>query len=94
MRTLVVLVAAVVLGLTGGYAWSKYSRPSAAAAINAHQQLSAKPGQTAREIEETAYYPDCDAVRASGKAPLMPGQPGYRAELDPSGTGLACPPLS
>ena len=94
MRALVLLVAAVVLGLTGGYAWSKYSRPSAAQIANSPKIPSAKPGQTSAEIEESAYYADCDAVRAAGKAPIYPGQPGYRAELDPSGTGVACIPTS
>lgn len=36
------------------------------------------------------YYPNCDAVRAAGKAPLYRGQPGYRPELDRDGDGIAC----
>jgi hypothetical protein len=36
------------------------------------------------------YYPNCDAVRAAGKAPLYAGQPGYRAGLDGDGDGIAC----
>lgn len=36
------------------------------------------------------YYPNCDAVRAAGKAPLYRGQPGYRAGLDRDGDGIAC----
>ena len=36
------------------------------------------------------YYPNCAAVRAAGKAPLLRGQPGYRSGLDRDGDGRAC----
>jgi hypothetical protein len=92
MRSILLLVAAVMLGLTGGYAWSKWSKPSAADVINTQRTVSAKPGQTSDEIEESEYYASCDDARAAGKAPLYAGQPGYRSELDADGTGLACTP--
>jgi excalibur calcium-binding domain-containing protein len=96
MRAIVFLLAAVILGLTGGYAWSKWSKPSAAKVAMAQAQAipSAKPGQTKADIEETEYYADCDAAHAAGKEPLYEGQPGYRAELDPDGDGMACIPTS
>ena len=37
-----------------------------------------------------AYYANCAAVRAAGKAPLRRGQPGYRSALDRDGDGIAC----
>ena len=42
----------------------------------------------ARDAEP--YYPNCAAVRAAGKSPLLRGQPGYRAGLDRDGDGRAC----
>jgi hypothetical protein len=36
------------------------------------------------------YYANCTAVRAAGAAPLRRGEPGYRAELDRDGDGVAC----
>jgi hypothetical protein len=39
-----------------------------------------------------AYYANCDAVRAAGKAPLLRGQPGYSSKLDRDGDGKACEP--
>jgi hypothetical protein len=45
-------------------------------------------------VEQSAYYADCAAAQAAGKAPLYPGSPGYRKELDPSGVGIACLPTS
>jgi hypothetical protein len=36
------------------------------------------------------YYPNCDAVRAAGRAPLYAGQPGYRLGLDGDSNGVAC----
>ncbi|MFN8185221.1 MAG: thermonuclease family protein [Candidatus Nanopelagicales bacterium] len=38
----------------------------------------------------TVYYPNCDAVRRAGKAPLYRGQPGYGPHLDRDGDGVAC----
>jgi hypothetical protein len=86
------LVSAVILGLTGGYAWSKWSKTSPAVVANAPKGPSAKPGETSAEVEESVYYADCAAAQNAGKAPLYPGQPGYRAELDPQNTGIACQP--
>jgi hypothetical protein len=37
-----------------------------------------------------AYYANCAAVRAAGKAPLLRGQPGYRSGLDRDADGIAC----
>jgi micrococcal nuclease len=37
-----------------------------------------------------AYYPNCDAARRAGAAPLHRGQPGYRSGLDRDGDGVAC----
>jgi excalibur calcium-binding domain-containing protein len=92
MRAILFLLAAAILGLTGGYAWSNWSKPSPAAVANAPSIPSAKPGQTSAELEESAYYADCAAAEKAGKAPLYPGQPGYRTELDPQGVGVACQP--
>jgi hypothetical protein len=36
------------------------------------------------------YYANCAAVKAAGKAPLLRGQPGYRAGLDRDNDGVAC----
>ena len=92
MRAVILLLFALMLGLTGGYAWSKWSKPSAAAVANAPNSVSVKPGQTSADIEQSVYYADCAAARDAGKAPLYPGQPGYRKELDPQDTGVACQP--
>lgn len=37
-----------------------------------------------------AYYPNCDAARAAGVAPLYRGEPGYSTSLDRDGDGIAC----
>ena len=41
---------------------------------------------TAQEV----YYPNCDAARAAGAAPIYQGQPGYRTKLDRDRDGIAC----
>jgi hypothetical protein len=38
----------------------------------------------------TDYFASCAAARAAGRAPLLRGQPGYRAEMDGDGDGVAC----
>jgi hypothetical protein len=40
----------------------------------------------------SVYYPNCDAARAAGAAPLRVGDAGYRARLDRDGDGRACEP--
>ncbi len=40
-----------------------------------------------------AYYPNCDAARAAGVAPIRIGEPGYRRQLDRDGDGWACEPI-
>ena len=41
-------------------------------------------------VEQSAHYSGCNEVRAAGKAPLRAGEPGYRAEMDGDGDGIAC----
>ncbi|MGY2089115.1 excalibur calcium-binding domain-containing protein [Nocardia gipuzkoensis] len=40
----------------------------------------------------SVFYPDCDAARAAGAAPLHRGEPGYRPQLDSDHDGVACEP--
>ena len=42
--------------------------------------------------QSDAYYPDCDAARSAGAAPLYHGDPGYRPPLDGDNDGIACEP--
>ena len=51
MRAIIFLFAAMILGLTGGYAWSIWSKPTAASAANSPTTPSAKPGQNSHDIE-------------------------------------------
>jgi hypothetical protein len=93
MRALLLLVFAIALGLAGGWAWSKYSaHPRELAAAQA--AAATAPRKTVSEVEQSVYFPDCAAATAAGKAPMQQSQPGYRAELDPDGDGIACPPIA
>ena len=38
----------------------------------------------------TAFYENCDAVRAAGAAPIRRGEPGYSSKLDRDGDGIGC----
>lgn len=52
--------------------------------------VPAQPKPTPSPVPSSVNYPNCAAVRAAGKAPLLRGQPGYRAGLDRDGDGRAC----
>lgn len=80
MRFKGMLTSAIMLGGLAGYAWS--SLPPAALA-SAEERAS---------IEQSVYYSGCNEVRATGKAPLYAGQPGYRSGMDGDGDGIACEP--
>ncbi|PEK93059.1 excalibur calcium-binding domain-containing protein [Bacillus mycoides] len=56
------------------------------------EQKKAQQPQTQPASGNTsnAYYKNCDAVRAAGKAPLYKDQPGYSRKLDKDGDGVAC----
>lgn len=63
--------------------------------------LSRSPAQTELHSAEIpakdaqgheVSFANCGEAIAAGKAPLMAGHPGYRHELDPDGTGVACIP--
>jgi len=80
MRAKDIIISAVMLGGTIGYAWS--SLPPAA---------FQSPKQR-EQIEQSVYYSGCNEVRAAGKAPLLAGQPGYREGMDGDSDGIACEP--
>ena len=86
MRWEKLIFGAVTLGLAAGYAWS-------AMPLTAQTGAPAAAKATPAEIEHSAYYPDCDAARTQGHAPIFRGQPGYREELDADGDGIACEPF-
>ncbi len=44
----------------------------------------------APEPAPTAYYANCDAVRAAGAAPIRPGDPGWQPKFDRDGDGVGC----
>ena len=43
-------------------------------------------------IEQSRYFPNCDAARAAGAAPIYAGSPGYREGMDGDSDGIACEP--
>ena len=67
--------------------WWYLSRPLP----GAERQVADPPPLSSKKGEELDFR-DCGEVIASGNAPLLAGRPGYKAELDPDGDGIACPP--
>lgn len=48
------------------------------------------PAPAPEPAPAAVHYANCDAVKAAGAAPLLRGQPGYRAGLDRDDDGIAC----
>jgi hypothetical protein len=44
--------------------------------------LLALAGAASLATAQDVYYPNCDAARAAGAAPIYQGQAGYRTKLD------------
>ncbi|UGT45053.1 excalibur calcium-binding domain-containing protein [Nocardia yamanashiensis] len=44
----------------------------------------------AQTASADVYYKNCAEARAAGAAPIMKGEPGYRAGLDRDNDGIAC----
>ena len=65
-------------------------RPSPQPVVPPRRDEPAPAPQPDADADADAYYANCDAVRAAGKAPIRRGQPGYRAGLDRDGDGQAC----
>ncbi|QNN65336.1 excalibur calcium-binding domain-containing protein [Sphingomonas rhizophila] len=53
---------------------------------------TADPPPLVSQSGEVLDFKDCGEVVAAGKAPLLAGRPGYKAEFDHDGDGIACPP--
>jgi hypothetical protein len=104
MRVIPILVAALLLGGTGGYAWSMLNAPPAAhpklprarmmAVAPSPEELPEEADREwTAEADDSVQYAGCNDVRAAGKAPLLAGQPGYRSDMDGDGDGVACEPV-
>lgn len=69
-------------------------RAAAAEAEAAREAEQQAPRQRQAPSQNTApasaYYKNCDAVRAAGAAPIRAGQPGYSRKLDRDGDGIGC----
>jgi len=79
------------------------STPQAANATRTALPRQATPARTQRAFEQStpivhavtprqSAFPNCDAARAAGAAPVYAGEPGYGAHLDGDDDGIGCEP--
>ena len=54
------------------------------------ESAAAPQPETAPTDSGSTHFANCAAARAAGAAPLHMGRPGYRAEMDGDGDGVAC----
>ncbi|MFD1720700.1 excalibur calcium-binding domain-containing protein [Amnibacterium endophyticum] len=83
---------ALAAGLDGcdSLAVAKPGKPAISALVERRKTRTTTP-KPAGGGASSAYYRNCDAVRAAGRAPLYRGQPGYETpRLDRDGDGVAC----
>jgi micrococcal nuclease len=68
------------------------SRGSAGQIITASPRVAAPEPEAASTLQNNneVYFGNCAAARAAGAAPIMAGEPGYRAGLDRDNDGVAC----
>jgi hypothetical protein len=108
-KELLLIPAAMIFGLAGGYAWSAMIAPPPKAPKHAKAGFMALPSSpeeqpaaldrdwaaTADDSGTTAdvHYSGCNEVRAAGKAPLSSSDPGYSTDMDGDGDGIACEPI-
>lgn len=57
---------------------------------DAVESAAAPQPETTPTDHGSTYFANCAAARAAGAAPLHVGRPGYRAEMDGDGDGVAC----
>ncbi|GGM54345.1 hypothetical protein GCM10008956_32800 [Deinococcus arenae] len=67
-----------------------YTLSAAKGTGTAATRTQAPPRVTPPAPASSVRYPNCAAVRAAGRAPLLRGQPGYSPNLDRDGDGRAC----
>lgn len=67
-----------------------YAREATAPADAGARRYAAPAGR--RSAASDVYYPNCAAAKAADVAPIYAGEPGYRANLDGDGDGVACEP--
>ena len=63
-----------------------------AAQLDIPDQTGISGNSAAPDRSGEAYYPNCDAARAAGVAPMRFHEPGYREGLDGDNDGIACEP--
>lgn len=88
-----VLGVAAAGGLTIGVLGALNANGGAASVGSATRELAVSLGIARKNTPMSrAHYSGCDDARSAGVAPLYIGEPGYRAEMDGDGDGVACEP--
>jgi hypothetical protein len=75
--------------VAGAMAIIYLNRPEMVQRLGAARNGATAPIAVPKHIES---FPNCDAARAAGRAPVGQGQPGYSPHLDRDGDGIACEP--
>lgn len=90
----VVIAAGVAMAHGGGLDSKGCHTNSKTGDYHCHRAQSApKPAPAPAPLKGrsgSVYYPNCDAARRAGAAPVRRGQPGYGPHLDRDNDGVGC----
>lgn len=87
-RFLLLVAVASATAFTG--TWMFESRNTSGIPASILPPAAAAAAASGQEL----HFDNCEQVRKAGMAPLFPGRPGWNPDLDPTGRGVACPPVS
>ena len=87
------IVAALLIGVTVGTAWSVTTPEGQQAFMANARDVAVSTGVMRERAPEAGdYWRGCDDARAAGTAPIYRGEPGYRDGMDGDNDGIACEP--
>lgn len=87
------VVAALLIGVTGGTAWSVTTPEGQQAFMANAKDVAVSTGMMReRAPQEGDHWRGCNDARAAGTVPIYRGEPGYRTAMDGDSDGIACEP--
>ena len=90
---LTILIGAATLGTTAGALSMTASAEGRDRIATAAKRVGIASGVMRRRPPRSGdQWGGCNDARAAGTAPIYRGEPGYRADMDGDGDGIACEP--
>lgn len=93
LRPVPVVVAAILIGAVIGVASLAIAPEGRSALMRQANDIAVSTGlKRQREPQVGDAWGGCNDAREAGTSPIYRGEPGYRADMDGDGDGIACEP--